>query len=228
MSGAGMSRRCGRAVMAVLASVLVMANSNSPAAAGGEPASATRGPIAAATFARVAGGQWITGSGATARWSGGLATGAVRSYASAPSGADLKTAKAQAMLCAVVYPSFTGAAKIGTTVLLSGDLSAENASPWSYASADVQVIVQVDRKTASGQRVGFVGTQVWDQKRQVFDNVRRSHAVNQQVTKGVPIEICGGLMTNAGALFPGASAVADFFSSRFRVSTVTALSLTRN
>lgn len=189
-------------------------------------------PVSAMSFDRKGGFTYATGGGVTSEWDGNRADGTVKSRVVIQRSWFNFTGsygKSQAAVCKRFWPSFTGDARISMTAVLNGELRTESKSFWKVpggqANADVQLFLQTNRVITRG--LMFVGSQFWLPHSYTFNNQERSFEITQRVTKGVSIEVCAGIMTNASVIFGGGNATADFMSGRFQRSYIKSLTLSK-
>lgn len=187
----------------------------------------------ALSFDRVSGITSKSGSGVTTQWGGSKSDGTIKSRVEvtrAWNQGGINIGKSQVQVCKTVTPNFTGNAKIKTTVVLNGELSATSNGLWKIpggqSSADLHLRIQVKQKVYS-QGLMFVNSSPFFPHSKSYNNETRSYIVTEYVTKGIPIEICGGIMTNAGVSWGGGKAYSDFYSSRFARTYVKDLTLYR-
>lgn len=182
----------------------------------------------AASYNRVAGLTWSQGGGVTTQWGGNASIGQVKAKSEVTRSwyniFSASMGKTQVIACKTVTPSFTGNARIKTTMVLNGELRTESKSFWKVpggqANADLQLLIQVAKTKVYNQGLMFVGSQLWMPHSKSYNNETRSFEITYYVTKGQPVEICGGIMTNASVLFGGGNAISDFYSSRYAPTIV--------
>ena len=185
----------------------------------------------AAQYSKIAKYIEKSGSGVTTNYSGELNYGRLRAqtivehpwYNIMPA-----HGKVTIGACKIVTPKFSGNALVRTIVILNGELKVESKGllkiPGGNPNASVSIIVQTNSKIVT-KTAGFVSNAVILNKSMTFNNKIYLLEMTYPVTYGVPVEICGGYMTNAAIVLGGGKAVADFYSSRFASSYVEKLEL---
>jgi len=188
----------------------------------------------AATFTRISGSTYSSGSGVSVQWAADKNNGTVKILSTVDRNwynvNVIALGKSQAGVCKTFSPSFTGNAKIKSVYTLNGELRAETKSFWKIpsgvANADVQVLMQIGGQM-NQQGVMFVGSQVGIPHSWTANSKVISFEKTVYVTKGKAIEVCAGIMSNASVALGGGIAYADFSSSRFSRSYIQDITLSK-